>query len=884
VENAPVIMQNILKIKSLLSSAYSLAYLNEYDKSIKLSEKILKYCENSENNNINIYEIQGLVYENLGFIYYSKGYFESAIRYFKESLKTFFSIFGDNIDTARIHNHLGNTYLGNHNYFKAIEFFKKSIYLYQSIGPKDRRMQAIIYNNLGAVFGKLSYTNSSDKSIFKRNAIKSYLKSLSCLKDSDDFSLIAKIKNNLGVLYTRWLEFDKARIFIEDSINNYSKDKRANKKNIAFVYHNYGELFFKSGDYNTSRSYIKKSLSLKEKKFLINLDFFRDYRVLAEIEIELGNYFYALKNILNAINSISYKKYKRPTEIIDPSKILIHYELIHLLFLRANTYTKISKKNKNIKYLSLSHENYKTIFEIVDKIRKTFNKNDIKELLSINVRQIFENSLNTSYELFTLLKSDEYPVDFFSIMDRSKGVILFEEIQDSGAKEYSGIPDYLIKKENELKVEIGYLQKTINNQTNSNRKDNKISELENKLFYCNQKLEELWQSFEKNYKDYYDLKYNYTTASISDIQSNLADKEILIEYFLGEQFIFIFKITKDDYSIKKITKSKSFDAKLRKIRKCLTVKNQGSKNYFEEFVSLSHYFYKLLLKDAISEESISKLIIIPDGMLNFIPFEVLITEKPHIDANYRDVSYLLEKYDVRYSYSSTLFLRNNREKSRKGKDIEVLGFAPSFKRNDTITERKDTLRSGLAHLKWNVKELKNTGKYFKGSLYTGSKAGKKVFIEKAGSFPILHLATHGIVEDQNPMYSKIAFTQIKSSLDDGYLHTYELYNMNVNSDLTILSACDTGYGKLVKGEGVMSIARGFIYAGSRSIMMSLWQVSDFATCKIIDYFYKGLSEGMNKDEALRKAKLKYLRSSDSIKSNPAYWAPFVLIGNNSPLT
>lgn len=129
------------------------------------------------------------------------------------------------------------------------------------------------------------------------------------------------------------------------------------------------------------------------------------------------------------------------------------------------------------------------------------------------------------------------------------------------------------------------------------------------------------------------------------------------------------------------------------------------------------------------------------------------------------------------------------------------------------------------------------------------------------------------------MFSKIAFTSDNTSIDEGYLHTYELYNLRLNSELTILSACDTGYGKLVKGEGVMSIARGFLYAGSRSIMMSLWQVSDFATCKVVNYFYEGLSKGMEKDEALRKAKIKYIRSSDNIKSNPAYWAPFVLIGD-----
>jgi CHAT domain-containing protein len=133
------------------------------------------------------------------------------------------------------------------------------------------------------------------------------------------------------------------------------------------------------------------------------------------------------------------------------------------------------------------------------------------------------------------------------------------------------------------------------------------------------------------------------------------------------------------------------------------------------------------------------------------------------------------------------------------------------------------------------------------------------------------------------MYSKLVFSPNIDKKEDGLLNTYELFNMNLHAELAILSACNTGSGKLQAGEGILSIARGFFYAGVPSVVMTLWSVEDNSSSELMELFYKHLTEGLPKDEALRRAKLDYLKQSDQLTAFPYFWAGYVNIGDNSPL-
>jgi CHAT domain-containing protein len=194
---------------------------------------------------------------------------------------------------------------------------------------------------------------------------------------------------------------------------------------------------------------------------------------------------------------------------------------------------------------------------------------------------------------------------------------------------------------------------------------------------------------------------------------------------------------------------------------------------------------------------------------------------------------------------------------------------------------EDTLQ--LRDLPWAEKELKSAASVVQSELYLRGDATEDAFKTNAGRFGIIHLATHVILDDKEPLYSKFVFTKNPASGEDGYLHLYELYNLRLRANLAVLSACQTGIGKNVKGEGMMSLARGFAYAGCPSVVMSLWSIDDKATSMVVSGFYNGLAQGKPKDVALRDAKLTLIHSRDPILSNPYYWAGLVVIGNTEPI-
>lgn len=195
----------------------------------------------------------------------------------------------------------------------------------------------------------------------------------------------------------------------------------------------------------------------------------------------------------------------------------------------------------------------------------------------------------------------------------------------------------------------------------------------------------------------------------------------------------------------------------------------------------------------------------------------------------------------------------------------------------------DSNKRTLLDLNWTEREVTEIGGIIPGKIFLGERASEENFKKYAPDAGIIHLATHTMINEKEPMYSKLIFSPKDTSSEDGLLHTYELYNLDLNANLAVLSACNTGTGKLVRGEGIMSLARGFMYAGCPGIVMSLWPVDDKSTSQIMRTFYSALAQGADKATALRTAKLNYLKNAEDIKAAPYYWSGFVLIGNTNPV-
>ena len=181
-------------------------------------------------------------------------------------------------------------------------------------------------------------------------------------------------------------------------------------------------------------------------------------------------------------------------------------------------------------------------------------------------------------------------------------------------------------------------------------------------------------------------------------------------------------------------------------------------------------------------------------------------------------------------------------------------------------------------------EVEKAAKIFKQQVRSSEQDLEGLIKREGSAYEILHLATHADIDEASPLNSRIYLGDGSgANTDDGILHQYELFNLDLDNELTVLSACETGAGPWIDGEGVNSLARGFIYAGSKSIVLSYWDVHDRTSSVLMEDFFRNIKSGKGRSEALRNAKLNYLRKADAVQANPYYWAGFVLFGDTSPL-
>lgn len=505
-----------------------------------------------------------------------------------------------------------------------------------------------------------------------------------------------------------------------------------------------------------------------------------------------------------------------------------------------------------------------------------------------------ESGLNAIYNL----DHKEFAEDFFYLLEQNKSVLLQDHIQKETALSFGNLPDSVIWKGVHLKNSLQDIYQKKVSFSNKQKEIDLIKE-ENKLLL---EQAEFIQSLKDKYPDYHEIKFLETTVTLDKIQLQLSDSTILLEYFLGDTSTYAIAITKTKTKVFKIPiDKKSINRQISKMlnrginqflvdqknNKAST--NSTHKRYVQNAFDIYNIIVAPLLKN---QDTIKKIIVIPDGKLNLLPFEALLTEnvknKNINDINYNTLSYLLDKYSLSYSYSSTLWIKNQVKKFENNNGF-ILGVAPFYPKSwdsTLLTMRTPSYINGLQHhqittLEYNQKEISSIADGFQGKFLLGSEATEKKFKQDAKHYAILHLAMHGVANQENPMLSGLYFFEDKDiSINDNCLYGYEISSLLLNADLVFLSACETGKGRIKQAEGVMSLVRFFMYARVPSFVASLWSLDDKVGADIATQFYNNLGQEYSKDEALREAKKAYRNQAKGDKCHPAYWASLIQIGNS----
>ncbi len=276
-----------------------------------------------------------------------------------------------------------------------------------------------------------------------------------------------------------------------------------------------------------------------------------------------------------------------------------------------------------------------------------------------------------------------------------------------------------------------------------------------------------------------------------------------------------------------------------------------------------------------------------DGELGKLPFEIFLTQQATPFRNYKELSYLINQYSISYNYSATL-MKENLNKEDIHDNGKIFAFAATYPKVDSSLlsirlPNEFNLRKTLISIPAGSEEVADLAENFHGKFLYGMAANERYFKENATGYSIIHLAMHGIQDSRHPILSSLAFTENREHHEDNFLQAHEISNLNLNSTMVVLSACQTGYGEFEQGEGIVSLGRSFMYAGVSSLVVSLWQINDASTSLIMKSFYKNLAEGMSKPKALQKAKLSYINSVDGIMAHPAFWSPFIQLGDSKPV-
>ena len=618
-------------------------------------------------------------------------------------------------------------------------------------------------------------------------------------------------------------------------------------------------------------------------------------RDVANAYIYIGNYYTKITDYKNAL--INYQKslislstefyntnYDYNPELDDLPPDMFALEA---LWKKADALFKYYENDKQLTNdLKASVETFDLCIRLTDKVRSSFTSELSKILVSNDLSDIYPMAIKCSIEAFKITSDSNYLEKAFNYSERSRSMILLSELKDSGAKNLGNIPEELRGIERNMNLDLeSYRNLIYEEEKKENPSPQKIKLWKDKLFAFKLQHDSLINHFEKFYPKYYQLKYDVSIANISEVQKNLKEGQGVIEYSLSDSEIFIFYITKNKFEVIVEDRDEYFESMLQKVRENRRILDILDYSYadFQKFLNTNYFLYKKLIYPIKDYTNINKLIIIPDKVLGFVPFETLIKFYPSLDTiNFKDLPYLLKDFSIGYSSSATLLIKGYNQKHNINNN-NVLAFSPAFKRKTKSDNGDPGKFDSKNNLPWAVEEINNIFKDFKGRKFLGTDATKANFIKESGKFNILHFAMHASIDDNNPLSSNLIFYSDSSSKDDGLLRTYEVYNLELTGQLAVLSACSTGSGKLEQGEGIMSMARAFTYAGIPSIVMTLWDVEDRTSSQLMTHFYRYLGQYKDKDEALRSAKLDYLQKAQGIESYPVFWAGYVLYGDSNHL-
>jgi len=809
--------------------------MGEFDKALQFYERELE---------INL-ELRGQghpsvarVYTNIGGIYYYRGDYGQAIQYFKRAAESTELVFGDTHPrVGLIYNNIGAVYYEQGNYEQAVAYMEKSAEIKRKTQGEDHPDLALTYNNIGSIYTEMEEYDT---------AIGYLQQSLEIRKTAlgENHPILSNNYNSLGVLYLSTEATDNAIQSFRQSLDITLRSRGSSHPYAAEARTNLARAYRAKGEISEALKYLRSA------------------EEALELDRERRN---------RSVGSDLHMPYRHPTYAAD------------VLHQKGKTFYSLYENSGDTEDLETALQTYSRLSSLLDVIQLSFQHEESKLLMGSRSHQIYEDALKVAYALYQETGSNEYLEEMFFFAEKSKARVIMELLNNKEARKFAGIPDSLIAYENSLRDDLSTIQQTLSSEEETDERE----VLQDSLFTLNRELDAHLSYLEDAFPKYHSFKYRSDVPSLQELRSQYfsTGDGVILEYFYGAEATWAMVLQPGDIEAVRLPHLPDLSQKIADFKRAISLKEDST------YIRLGYELYQALIEPVEAYLEDEKVLLVPDGILNLLPFDALLSRKVEDPDSFTQLPYLLRSYQFSYTPSASLSAYLDVDAEREYPET-FIAFAPVFSDLSRSQPREGNRREGweaLPSTKYEVEEIAdylNENRSFwsmftggaSAEVFTGHRATEANFKSGALSdYRYLHLATHAFTSDAQSQRSGIAFFPGGSEgEEDGILYAEEIYGLDLQNELVVLSACETGTGEVRTGEGIIGLSRAFQYAGAQKLLVSLWNVEDRSTARLMISFYEKLQESRGPG-ALQTAKQTLIDTTSY--AHPRYWAPFIFIGN-----
>ena len=773
-------------------------------------------------------------------------------------------------------------------------------------------------------FALIALGDSNQRMGELEKAIKAFYEAEKLFPENLDINEKAILINRIGFYYLAFDELEKAKRYFSDSLELFNKLELTDGSSMLLSL--LAQISVRQNNFADADKYFEES-----RKVLINS---RDFFGLATLESEMGDYFLKLENFdkaqIHLQNALAFsKKLGVSYKIAEAeSKIGVLYEKkgelkkaraafstalelnkkILSKFAQSGNYYDLAKIDFTENQMESSLENISKSIELTELSQNETSNLFLKRTYFSNVFQRYEFYINLLMGLHKQMPDENYTIQALQIAEKSRARSMLENLSLSEADFTKDADPETVRREKEIRFLLNAQADNLTDLLSQNAEKSETDKISKEINELQSELEEIKANLKQNSPVYSAIK-NPAPFDVGEFQKNILDDDsLLLEFSFGDEESYLWLVEKTEFGSFVLPPREQIESKIQTLRELLASREMLKDESIEDYqtrIKKAEANYLIIAKElsrdlfgqVADKFGNKRLIVVPDGKLGYFPVSAL-----PLPNNENNEPILLSNEVIYEPSASTLSIlaKNNQRKNPASKSLLIFSD-PVFSADDSrlSPENKNDLSAqtgtdekfrfveslnSLARLDNSKTEADSIVDILGNSNadnFSGFTANREKLLNvNAADYKILHFATHGLIDESRPELSGIVLSRFdeNGNKSDEFFRLHDIYGMNLNSDLVVLSACNTGIGKEVRGEGLMSLNNAFLSVGAKSVMSSLWKVEDGATLELMKNFYDAMAnENLTPSKALQQAQIKMRRNGRY--QSPFYWAAFTVQGD-----